>query len=109
MPAASTSSSSRSARCGSRGSASRPRCSSRPRWTTECPDVLVDETLLAGPVVVMFSGGRDSTALLHAALAVAPSVTALHVDHAIRPDSARDAEHCADIASQLGAPLIVER
>jgi tRNA(Ile)-lysidine synthase len=69
----------------------------------------VDVALLRAPLVVMFSGGRDSTALLHVVREHVPSVTALHVDHGIRDDSQRDAEHCASVASSLGVPLVTER
>jgi tRNA(Ile)-lysidine synthase len=67
-----------------------------------------DTSLLAAPVVVMFSGGRDSTALLHLAAGHAPRVTALHVDHGIRSGSARDAEHCAAVCASLGVALVTE-
>jgi tRNA(Ile)-lysidine synthase len=71
--------------------------------------VRVDVALLRAPLVVMFSGGRDSTALLHVAREVVPSVTALHVDHGLRPDSGADASHCASVCSSLGVDLVTER
>src|SRR5215207_5726264 len=59
----------------------------------------------------MFSGGRDSTCLLHVAVAaLGPrSVAALHVDHGLRPDSSRDAAHCLRVASSLEVGLITEK
>src|SRR3954454_19779036 len=69
----------------------------------------LDDGLVRGPVVVMYSGGRDSTCLLHLAASQASEVTALHVDHGIRPESAAVAEHCARVASSLGVPLVTER
>ncbi len=52
----------------------------------------------AAPLVVAFSGGPDSTALLHALAQLSEArqrgLRALHVDHALHADSARWAEHC---------------
>lgn len=63
---------------------------------------------------VAYSGGRDSHVLLHAAAALfgarggAPvALRALHVDHGLAPDSAAWAEHCGDVARELGVPLEV--
>ncbi|HEX5960649.1 MAG TPA: tRNA lysidine(34) synthetase TilS [Rhodanobacteraceae bacterium] len=60
-----------------------------------------------------FSGGPDSTALLHA-LAQLPearsrSLCALHVDHGLHPDSGRWAEHCRAFCQSLGVPLATLR
>jgi len=54
--------------------------------------------------VVAFSGGPDSTALLAAAVAVAPKrrVRAIHVDHGWHPDSGEWARHCRSVARRLG-------
>ena len=53
-----------------------------------------------GVLWVAFSGGRDSTALLHA-LRDVPGVTATHVDHGLDADSAAWAQHCARVAADL--------
>jgi len=58
------------------------------------------------PVRVAFSGGMDSTVLLHW-LASSPGVRAgglrvLHVDHGLHPDSAAWAAHCAAFCRALG-------
>ncbi|HEU0152838.1 MAG TPA: tRNA lysidine(34) synthetase TilS [Arenimonas sp.] len=58
------------------------------------------------PIRVAFSGGRDSTVLLHW-LASSPAVRAgglraLHVDHGLQVDSAAWARHCADACRALG-------
>ncbi|HWV37766.1 MAG TPA: tRNA lysidine(34) synthetase TilS [Vulgatibacter sp.] len=58
-------------------------------------------------VVVAFSGGADSLALL-ALLGLVPrrlrpSFEAVHVDHGLRPDSAADAARAAALAAGLGA------
>jgi len=62
---------------------------------------------------VAFSGGPDSTALLHA-LAQLPEarergLRALHVDHGLHADSADWARRCADFCESLGVPLITIR
>lgn len=66
----------------------------------------------AAPVVVLLSGGRDSTCLLDVAvgLAGAQSVRALHVNYGLRgADSDADEAHCRSLARQLGVALEVER
>jgi tRNA(Ile)-lysidine synthase len=60
---------------------------------------------------VAFSGGLDSTVLLTACAAVARanprwSVTAVHVDHGLHPNSARWAKQCAQVAADLGVPFV---
>lgn len=67
----------------------------------------------AGPLAVAFSGGRDSTVLLHL-LAHAPplrarGLRALHVDHGLRPESAGWATHCAGVCATLGVPFETRR
>ena len=58
----------------------------------------------AGPVVCAVSGGPDSLALLVlAAASAAPSVTAIHVDHGLRPGSASESDVVADVATRVGA------
>ncbi|WP_405238981.1 tRNA lysidine(34) synthetase TilS [Lentisalinibacter orientalis] len=62
------------------------------------------------PLVVAFSGGADSTALLHAAASLADSrVRALHVDHGLQAESADWAGHCARAAASLGVECHVLR
>jgi len=68
--------------------------------------------LLTGPVVVLVSGGRDSTCLLDVAVAlVGPvRVRALHVDYGLRgAASDGDREHCAALCDRLGIDLEVVR
>jgi tRNA(Ile)-lysidine synthase len=64
-------------------------------------------------LLVGFSGGRDSVALLHrlATQQDAPwtSLRAVHVDHGLHPDSAAWATHCRAVAESLGVPLAVHR
>ncbi len=63
------------------------------------------ESLVGQRVAVAWSGGADSTALLHAAVEVlgGPAVVALHVDHGMREGSAQDLAFCRAGAQQLGA------
>jgi len=65
--------------------------------------------LRRAPVVVLFSGGRDSTCLLDLAVRLGADVSALHVDYGLRPDSAGDAEHCARVCASLGIELAMQR
>lgn len=62
---------------------------------------------------VGFSGGTDSTALLHG-LAQLPEargrgLRALHVDHGLHPDSVEWAAHCERFCATLAVPLEVLR
>ena len=62
-----------------------------------------------GPIAMAFSGGMDSSALLHA-LAHLPAVRArglraIHVDHSLHADSQRWSAHCASFARELGVPM----
>lgn len=63
------------------------------------------------PVVVLVSGGRDSTCLLEVAVAVcgSPAVAALHVNYGLREAAAEDELHCARQCERLGVPLAVHR
>jgi tRNA(Ile)-lysidine synthase len=58
--------------------------------------------MLDGPVVVLFSGGRDSTCLLDLAVGRSPDVVALHVDY-----GSGFADHCRAVCERLGVPLEV--
>jgi len=63
------------------------------------------------PVVVMLSGGRDSTCLLDVAVALlgSASVSAVHVNYRLRESSDADAAHCAALCAQLGVEVDVVR
>ena len=63
------------------------------------------------PVVVMYSGGRDSTCLLDVAARIAgpPAVSALHVNYGLRATSDADERHCAGLCEALGIQLDVRR
>lgn len=67
-----------------------------------------------GQLCIAFSGGLDSSVLLHAlaqALADHPRYTlrAVYIDHQLQADSARWGRHCAAIAARLGVPCVIER
>lgn len=63
------------------------------------------------PVVVMYSGGRDSTCLLDLAARIAgpPAVSALHVNYGLRATADADERHCASVCETLGIQLDVRR
>ncbi len=64
-------------------------------------------------VVVAFSGGPDSTALLWGmsrfAGRLGVRLAAVHLDHALDPGSAGRAARAAGLAARLGVPCVVER
>ncbi|MGO9891259.1 MAG: tRNA lysidine(34) synthetase TilS [Solirubrobacteraceae bacterium] len=71
-----------------------------------------DGLLASGrPVVVLLSGGRDSTCLLDLAVRVAGTgaVTALHVNYGIRASADEDERHCHEVCASLGVELGVCR
>ena len=80
------------------------------------PD-LVEEVRAGGllapgrAVVVLISGGPDSTCLLDLAarIAGAPAVTALHVNYGLREEADGDEAHCGELCARLGVPLEVHR
>lgn len=62
------------------------------------------------PVVVMLSGGRDSTCLLDVAVEVcgAGAVTALHVNYRLRDSADGDERHCVELCDRLGVELVAK-
>jgi tRNA(Ile)-lysidine synthase len=62
-------------------------------------------------VVVMYSGGRDSTCLLDVAVGIAgaDAVSALHVNYGLRDAADRDERHCREVCERLGVMLEVRR
>lgn len=59
------------------------------------------------PVVVMLSGGRDSTCLLDIAASICGSsgVTALHVNYGLRDEAGADEAFCTSLCERLGVRL----
>lgn len=62
-------------------------------------------------VLVLFSGGRDSTCLLDVAghIVGTADVSALHVNYGIREEADADQEHCRVMCERLGVGLTVEQ
>ncbi|HWI05379.1 MAG TPA: tRNA lysidine(34) synthetase TilS [Acidimicrobiales bacterium] len=60
------------------------------------------------PVTCAVSGGADSLALLVLAVGAGCQVTAVHVDHGLRPGSAAEADVVQDAAARLGAGFRAE-
>ncbi len=64
-------------------------------------------------VLIALSGGSDSTALAcllaDARTDLGLTLTAAHLDHAIRPDSGDDAAFCRELCEQLDIPLMASR
>ncbi len=72
-----------------------------------------EEGLIAAgrPVVVLLSGGRDSTCLVDVAARVAGAdvVSALHMNYGLRASADADEQHCRELCSALGVALTVKR
>lgn len=65
-----------------------------------------------GYLLVGFSGGADSTSLLHAllqALADRHQIRAIHIDHGLQAESATWAQHCETEAIRLGVAFACHR
>jgi tRNA(Ile)-lysidine synthase len=79
-------------------------------WPGEVLDALGRCTFPAvgTPLCCAVSGGPDSLALLVLAVAAGCEVTAVHVDHGLRPGSAAEAAVVADAARRLGAAFRAE-
>ncbi len=72
-------------------------------------DALLERTTFdpAGVAVVCaVSGGADSLSLLALAVAAGLDVTAAHVDHGLRPESAAEADEVARAAERFGAGFV---
>jgi tRNA(Ile)-lysidine synthase len=70
-----------------------------------------DDLTPARPVIVMLSGGRDSTCLLDVAVALLgpAQLGALHVNYGLRAQANADERHCAALCELLGVELQVMR
>jgi tRNA(Ile)-lysidine synthase len=63
----------------------------------------------SAPLTCAVSGGADSLALLVLATATGDAVTAIHVDHGLRPESGAEARVVRDAAARFGAAFRSER
>ena len=61
-------------------------------------------------VVVLLSGGRDSTCLLDVAIGIcgAEQIMALHVNYGLRESADDDERHCRELCAQLGVEIEVK-
>jgi tRNA(Ile)-lysidine synthase len=80
---------------------------------SELLEVVREDRLLAvgRRVLVLLSGGRDSTCLLDLAVRIAGpgAVEALHVNYGLRDAAAGEERHCAALCDRLGVGLDVRR
>jgi tRNA(Ile)-lysidine synthase len=62
-------------------------------------------------VIVLLSGGRDSTCLLDLAVRIAgrAAVSALHVNYGLRAASEQDEKHCVSLCERLGVAIELRR
>ena len=62
-----------------------------------------------GPLLLAFSGGLDSTVLLHLLVeaGLGPRLRVVHINHQLQPDSGDWAEHCQQIVAGLELPCEV--
>ncbi len=63
----------------------------------------------AGGLVLGYSGGRDSTVLLHALSAQAQPLRAVHIHHGLQPAADDFAAHCQMVCDALSVPLTIIR
>lgn len=63
----------------------------------------------SGTVVVGYSGGADSTCLLHMAVESGFGVVAAHLHHGMRPEADDEQERCQEFADSLSIPIVVGR
>jgi len=59
------------------------------------------------PVICAWSGGADSTALVILAQAAGCFVSAMHIDHGLRPESIADADRVRAMGEAIGVPVEV--
>jgi len=98
---------------GPRGVTVRDRARARlpaPAWPAEVLQLLARCQFppAGSPITCAVSGGPDSLALLVLAAAAGCRVTAVHVDHGLRPGSSGEAGVVAAVARRVGAAFLAE-
>ena len=80
-------------------------------WRDHLKTKLLQECQVASrqKLILGFSGGPDSLALLHALHVLEQPLVAAHLDHGLRPESAIEAEQAGQEAAFLGVPFLSER
>lgn len=73
---------------------------------------VLQQLLPAGRFWIGYSGGMDSTVLLHAVASLRTALPdvelgAVHINHGLHPDAARWSQHCTEQAARLGIPCHV--
>jgi tRNA(Ile)-lysidine synthase len=69
-------------------------------------DVIAASAKPGAPLCIAYSGGMDSTVLLHLAAKLSTHpVRAVYVDHGLMPESSEWAVHCSRVCEQLGVPF----
>jgi tRNA(Ile)-lysidine synthase len=66
----------------------------------------------AGRIVVGYSGGHDSSVLLHAVARIAKDrnrLLALHVNHGLNPNADAWQRHCETVSAQIGISFVARR
>jgi tRNA(Ile)-lysidine synthase len=65
--------------------------------------------LPAGPIAIAYSGGLDSSALLHLAAATGRATHAFHIHHGLSPNADAWEAHCRAECERLGIPFASRR
>lgn len=63
----------------------------------------------SSPIVVAYSGGPDSTALLHMLHRAGNEVMAAHLHHGMRPEADQELRLCEAFCGELGVPFVSGR
>ena len=58
-------------------------------------------------LAIAVSGGPDSVCLLHWLAAVGANITALHVNHHLRPSADAEAAYVADLCKKLNVLIVM--
>lgn len=61
------------------------------------------------PLIVGVSGGADSLVLMHTLFALGYQLAIAHLDHALRPESASEANYVKSLAELYGVPFLSKR